>query len=83
MQFIFVDFFIFIIMECDIDGGHFCFLSHVIQVAAIVTQPPARRDRGRKLMPSPVAQYALDRGFSPDLIFTPERASEVISCFFE
>lgn len=29
-------------------------------------------------MPSPVAQYALDRGFPSDLIFTPERAGEVI-----
>ncbi|MBA0674362.1 hypothetical protein Goari_015965, partial [Gossypium aridum] len=27
-------------------------------------------------MPSPVAQYALDRGFPSDLIFTPERAGE-------
>ncbi|KAK4758418.1 hypothetical protein SAY87_019719 [Trapa incisa] len=46
------------------------------EVAAIVTQPPARRDRGRKLMPSPVAQYAIDNGFSPELIFTPVRAGE-------
>ncbi|KAL4374522.1 hypothetical protein AHAS_Ahas05G0190200 [Arachis hypogaea] len=46
------------------------------QVAAIVTQPAARRDRGKKLMPSPLASYALDRGFSSDLIFTPERAGE-------
>ncbi|KAJ4830081.1 hypothetical protein Tsubulata_027412 [Turnera subulata] len=29
-------------------------------------------------MPSPVAQYALDRGFSSDLIFTPERTGEVV-----
>ncbi|XP_008457093.1 uncharacterized protein LOC103496854 isoform X3 [Cucumis melo] len=27
-------------------------------------------------MPSPVAQYALDKGFSSDLILTPERAGE-------
>ncbi|XVE72170.1 hypothetical protein DITRI_Ditri11bG0017200 [Diplodiscus trichospermus] len=46
------------------------------EVAAIVTQPPSRRDRGRKVMPSPVAEYALDRGFPSDLIFTPERAGE-------
>ncbi|OMO73409.1 hypothetical protein COLO4_27119 [Corchorus olitorius] len=46
------------------------------EVAAIVTQPPARRDRGKKMMPSAVAQYALDRGFPSDLIFTPERAGE-------
>ncbi|GAB2288904.1 hypothetical protein Dimus_023209 [Dionaea muscipula] len=49
----------------------------IFEVAAVVTQPPSTRDRGRKLMPSPVAQYALDRGFPVDLIFTPERASEV------
>ncbi|KAL4602012.1 hypothetical protein ACB092_10G022800 [Castanea dentata] len=48
----------------------------LFQVAAIVTQPPSRRDRGKKVMPSPVAQYALDRGFSSDLIFTPEKAGE-------
>lgn len=30
------------------------------------------------MLPSPVAQYALDRGFPADLIFTPERAGEVI-----
>ncbi|XP_010922507.1 uncharacterized protein [Elaeis guineensis] len=48
----------------------------IFQLAAIVTQPPSGRDRGRKLMPSPVAQYALDNGFPQDLIFTPERAGE-------
>ncbi|KAL5228356.1 hypothetical protein ABZP36_016621 [Zizania latifolia] len=46
------------------------------QVAAIVTQPPAAKNRGRKLMPSAVAQLALDRGFPEDLIFTPERVGE-------
>ncbi|KAJ6822374.1 uncharacterized protein M6B38_389065 [Iris pallida] len=46
------------------------------QLAAIVTQPPSGRDRGRKLMPSPVAQHAIERGFPQDLIFTPERAGE-------
>ncbi|XP_006644558.2 methionyl-tRNA formyltransferase isoform X1 [Oryza brachyantha] len=46
------------------------------QVAAVVTQPPAAKNRGRKLMPSAVAQLALDRGFPGDLIFTPERAGE-------
>ncbi|GFY84770.1 formyltransferase [Actinidia rufa] len=35
----------------------------LFDVAAIVTQPPSGRDRGRKVMPSPVAQHALDRGF--------------------
>ncbi|KAL5721988.1 methionyl-tRNA formyltransferase [Ranunculus cassubicifolius] len=46
------------------------------QVAAIVTQPPSRRDRGRKVLPSPVAEHALESGFAPDLIFTPEKAGE-------
>ncbi|KAL5220803.1 hypothetical protein ABZP36_025516 [Zizania latifolia] len=46
------------------------------QVAAIVTQPPAAKNRGRKLMPSAIAQLALDRGFPEELIFTPERAGE-------
>ncbi|KAE8802818.1 Methionyl-tRNA formyltransferase [Hordeum vulgare] len=46
------------------------------QVAAVVTRPPATKNRGRKPMPSAVAQFALDRGFPGDLIFTPERAGE-------
>nr|GEZ52829.1 methionyl-tRNA formyltransferase-like isoform X1 [Tanacetum cinerariifolium] len=46
------------------------------QVAGIVTQPPSARDRGRRVMPSHVAQLALDRGFPADLIFTPVKASE-------
>ncbi|XP_051141512.1 uncharacterized protein LOC127258628 [Andrographis paniculata] len=46
------------------------------EIAAIVTQPPSGRDRGRKVMPSPVSQHALDRGFPSDLIFTPEKAGE-------
>ncbi|PWA29253.1 Formyl transferase, C-terminal [Artemisia annua] len=45
-------------------------------VAGIVTQPPSARDRGKKVMPSHVAQLALDRGFPADLIFTPVKASE-------
>ena len=49
------------------------------QVAAVVTQPPAAKNRGRKLMPSAVAQLALDRGFPEELIFTPEKAREVPS----
>lgn len=49
----------------------------MMQIAAIVTQPPSGRDRGRKVMPSPVAQHALDRGFPSDLIFTPIKAGEV------
>ncbi|KAL0920990.1 hypothetical protein M5K25_008013 [Dendrobium thyrsiflorum] len=50
--------------------------SSIFRLAAIVTQPPSRRDRGRKVMPSPVAQRALDKGFPQDIIFTPERAGE-------
>ncbi|KAF7135523.1 hypothetical protein RHSIM_Rhsim08G0084800 [Rhododendron simsii] len=48
----------------------------LFEVAAIVTQPPSGRNRGKKVMASPVAQHALDRGFPSDLIFTPERAGE-------
>ncbi|XP_020589948.1 uncharacterized protein LOC110031201 [Phalaenopsis equestris] len=48
----------------------------IFRLAAIVTQPPSRRDRGRKMMQSPVAESALERGFPQDLIFTPERAGE-------
>lgn len=48
----------------------------LFQIAAIVTQPPSGRDRGRKVMPSPVAQHALDRSFPSDLIFTPVKAGE-------
>lgn len=46
------------------------------EVAAVVTQPASRRQRGKKVMPSPVAQQALDKGFPSDLIFTPVRAGE-------
>ncbi|KAJ4731683.1 Methionyl-tRNA formyltransferase, partial [Rhynchospora pubera] len=49
----------------------------IFELAAVVTQPPSVRDRGRKnLMPSPVAQLALDKGFPQQLIFTPHRAGE-------
>ncbi|KAG5535368.1 hypothetical protein RHGRI_023209 [Rhododendron griersonianum] len=48
----------------------------LFEVAAIVTQPPSGRNRGKKVMASPVAQHALDRGFPSDLIFTPERVGE-------
>ncbi|PIA63738.1 hypothetical protein AQUCO_00201228v1 [Aquilegia coerulea] len=50
----------------------------LFEVTAIVTQPPSRKGRGRKLTPSPVGQVALERGFTPDLIFTPEKAGEEI-----
>lgn len=46
------------------------------RLAAIVTQPPSVRDRGRKLTPSPVEQHAVDRGFPKDLILTPRKAGE-------
>ncbi|KAM5558189.1 methionyl-tRNA formyltransferase [Rosa sericea] len=48
----------------------------LFEVAAIVTQPPSRKNRGKKVLPSPLAQHALDRGFPSDLIFTPARAGE-------
>ncbi|XP_011099488.1 uncharacterized protein LOC105177900 isoform X1 [Sesamum indicum] len=48
----------------------------LFEIAAIVTQPPSGRDRGRKLMPSPVAQHAVERGFPSELIFTPAKAGE-------
>ncbi|KAK7381319.1 hypothetical protein VNO78_33928 [Psophocarpus tetragonolobus] len=48
----------------------------LFEVAAIVTQPAARRGRGKKLTLSPLAIHALERGFSPDLIFTPERPGD-------
>ncbi|GMH04342.1 hypothetical protein Nepgr_006181 [Nepenthes gracilis] len=51
-------------------------LDSMFEVAAIVTQPPSARDRGRKVVRSSVAQYSLDRGFSSELIFTPEHARE-------
>ncbi|KAL7131743.1 hypothetical protein ABFS83_12G024800 [Erythranthe nasuta] len=55
----------------------------LFEIAAIVTQPPSGRDRGRKVLPSPVAQRALDYGFPSNLIFTPLKAGEesFISCF--
>lgn len=48
----------------------------IFEVSAVVTQPPSGRLRGRKQIPSPVAQRALDRSFPADRIFTPERAGE-------
>lgn len=52
-------------------------LTYTVQVAAIVTQPPSERNRGRKVLPSPVAQRAMDKGFPLDLILTPVKAGEV------
>ncbi|KAL2900404.1 Methionyl-tRNA formyltransferase, partial [Bienertia sinuspersici] len=52
-----------------------------VEVVAIVTQPPSQRNRGRKVLPSAVAQRALKKGFSSDLIFTPSmRALEPEIC---
>lgn len=48
----------------------------LFEVAAIVTQPPAARGRGRKQLPSPVAARALEREFPASLIWSPEKASE-------
>ncbi|KAL6587837.1 hypothetical protein OROMI_000815 [Orobanche minor] len=48
----------------------------LFEIAAIVTQPSSVRERGRKLMPSPVAQHALNKGFPSNSIFTPVKASE-------
>ncbi|KAL2551879.1 formyltransferase [Forsythia ovata] len=48
----------------------------LFEVAAIVTQPPSERNRGRKVSPSPVAQHAMDKGFPSDLIWTPVKAGE-------
>lgn len=48
----------------------------IFEVSAVVTQPPSHRLRGRKQIPSPVAQRALDMSFPADRIFTPERAGE-------
>ncbi|KAL2603239.1 hypothetical protein R1flu_008804 [Riccia fluitans] len=48
----------------------------LFQVAAVVTQPPSTRGRGRKLLPSAVEQRALDKGFPSDRIFSPQKAGE-------
>ncbi|EFH64775.1 hypothetical protein ARALYDRAFT_894321 [Arabidopsis lyrata subsp. lyrata] len=45
-------------------------------VAAIVTHAPSSRDSGKKVLPSPVAQYALDKGLPSHLIFSPEKAGD-------
>ncbi|CAL9239552.1 unnamed protein product [Arabidopsis halleri] len=47
-----------------------------LQVAAIVTHAPSSRDSGKKVLPSPVAQYALDKGLPSHLIFSPEKAGD-------
>ncbi|WP_062306270.1 methionyl-tRNA formyltransferase [Demequina subtropica] len=46
------------------DAGH--------EIVAVLTQPDARGKRGRTLHPSPVKEYALERGLD---VWTPEKAS--------
>ncbi|KAK7271630.1 hypothetical protein RJT34_27690 [Clitoria ternatea] len=53
-----------------------CSPHSLFEVAGIVTQPAARRDRGRKLSLSPLASFAIDNGFPPHLIFSPQRAGD-------
>ncbi|CAL0303349.1 unnamed protein product [Lupinus luteus] len=48
----------------------------LFEVSGIVTQPPSKRDRGKVLMPTPLAQFAIQNGFDSDLIFTPQRAGD-------
>ena len=43
------------------------------EIAAVITQPDARGRRGTALRPSPVKEYALERGWP---VHTPERASD-------
>ncbi|KAG6553189.1 hypothetical protein Mapa_005249 [Marchantia paleacea] len=50
--------------------------SSLFEVAAVVTQPPSTRGRGRKLLPSAVEHHALDKGFPADRIFSPQKAGE-------
>jgi methionyl-tRNA formyltransferase len=47
-----------------------CFELQGIELLAVVTQPPARRGRGRKILPSAVHQAALDLGLP---VRTPKR----------
>ncbi|KAI9113582.1 hypothetical protein K1719_015509 [Acacia pycnantha] len=67
----------------DVNGLNFVVDGGYGVVKAIVTQPSARRDRGKKLLPFPLAKFALDRGFSSNLIFIPERAGEGVDYLFE
>ncbi|CAI5997044.1 unnamed protein product [Closterium sp. NIES-64] len=49
------------------------------QVAAVVTQPPSSRGRGRtkgQLQPTAVGQLAADRGLPPDRILSPATARD-------
>ncbi|KAH7286780.1 hypothetical protein KP509_32G022600 [Ceratopteris richardii] len=50
--------------------------SSLFEIAAIVTQPPAAKGRGQKLLPSPVAELALEKNFPESKIFWPQKAGE-------
>lgn len=50
--------------------------SSIFQVAAVVSQPPTTKGRGQKLLPSPVAQLAMERSFPENFIFWPQKAGE-------
>lgn len=45
------------------------------EIAGVVTQPDKPQGRGNLMIPSPVKQYAMERGFR---IFQPRRAEEVV-----
>jgi methionyl-tRNA formyltransferase len=46
-----------------------------IGIAGVVTQPDKLQGRGNLMIPSPVKQYAVERGFR---IFQPRRAEEIV-----
>lgn len=48
----------------------------IFEIAAVVTQPPAAKGRGQKLLPSPVAEVALNKNFPGSKIFCPQKAGE-------
>lgn len=50
----------------------------IFEIAAVVTQPPAAKGRGQKLLPSPVAEVALDKNFPESKIFWPQKVGEDI-----
>eukprot|EP00899_Mesostigma_viride_P015513 jgi/Mesvir1/23963/Mv10729-RA.2 len=46
------------------------------EVPVVITMPPARKGRGRALLPSPVGQTAADKGIPEDRIWCPLTAKE-------
>ncbi|CAG9461986.1 unnamed protein product [Pedinophyceae sp. YPF-701] len=46
------------------------------EVSAVVTQPQRARGRGKKVVPSPVAKYAAQRGIAQDAIWEPASAKD-------